>query len=58
MTLEEAIKKYNSDTENQQLVQWLTELKDLREVNRVLINECDRLIKEKGQLIIHCLILC
>lgn len=51
ITLEEAIKKYSSDTENQQLVQWLTELKDLREVNRVLINECDRLIKEKGELL-------
>lgn len=35
----------------QQLVQWLTELKDLREVNRVLIDECDRLIKEKGGLL-------
>ena len=27
------------------------ELKDLREVNKVLINECDRLIKEKGELL-------
>lgn len=29
----------------------LTELKDLREVNKVLISECDRLIKEKGELL-------
>ena len=51
MTLEEAIKKYSSDAENQQLVPWLTELKDLIEANRVLIHECDRLIKEKGELL-------
>lgn len=29
----------------------LTELKDLREVNKMLISECDRLIKEKGELL-------
>lgn len=29
----------------------LTEFKDLREVNKVLISECDRLIKEKGELL-------
>jgi len=29
----------------------LTELKDLREVNKVLVSECDRLIKEKGELL-------
>jgi hypothetical protein len=51
MTLEEAIKKYSSDTENQQLVQWLTELKALREVNRALIDEYDRLVKEKRELL-------
>jgi predicted nuclease with TOPRIM domain len=28
------------------------ELKDLREGNKALINECDRLIKEKGELLI------
>lgn len=27
------------------------ELKDLREENKVLISECDRLIKEKGELL-------
>lgn len=34
-----------------QIMKYLVELKDLREVNRVLINECDRLIKEKGELL-------
>lgn len=29
----------------------MTELKDLREENKVLISECDRLIKEKGELL-------
>lgn len=29
----------------------LTELKDLREENKVLTQECDRLIKEKGELL-------
>jgi hypothetical protein len=37
--------------EHRQLAKWLRELKDLREVNNVLINECDRLIKEKGELL-------
>ena len=27
------------------------ELKDLKEENKVLISECDRLIKEKGELL-------
>lgn len=34
-----------------QIMKYLVELKDLREANRVLINECDRLIKEKGELL-------
>lgn len=34
-----------------QLAEWLTKLKDLREENRVLMQECDRLIKEKGELL-------
>ena len=34
-----------------QLAEWLIELKDLREENKVLISECDRLIKEKGELL-------
>ena len=34
-----------------QLAEWLTELKDLREENKVLMQECDRLIKEKGGLL-------
>ena len=34
-----------------QFVEWLTELKDLREENKVLTSECDRLIKEKGELL-------
>ena len=33
-----------------QLAEWLIELKDLREENKVLTSECDRLIKEKGEL--------
>ena len=37
--------------EHLQLAEWLTELKDLREENKVLISECDRLIKEKGELL-------
>ena len=37
--------------DNQQLAEWLTELKDLREENKVLTSECDRLIKEKGELL-------
>ena len=36
--------------DHRQLAEWLTELKDLREENKVLINECNRLIKEKGEL--------
>ena len=34
-----------------QFAEWLIELKDLREENKMLINECDRLIKEKGELL-------
>ena len=37
--------------EHRQLAEWLTELKDLREENKVLTSECDRLIKEKGELL-------
>lgn len=37
--------------EQRQLAEWLTELKDLREENKVLTSECDRLIKEKGELL-------
>ena len=36
--------------EHRQLAEWLTELKELREENKVLTSECDRLIKEKGEL--------
>lgn len=36
---------------HEQLAEWLTELKDLREENKVLMQECDRLIKEKGELL-------
>lgn len=34
-----------------QLAEWLKEFKNLREENKVLISECDRLIKEKGELL-------
>lgn len=37
--------------DNQQLAKWLTELKDLREENKILTSECDRLAKEKGELL-------
>lgn len=36
---------------NQQHIAWLTELKELREENKVLISERDRLIKKKGELL-------
>lgn len=36
---------------NKQHIEWLTELKDLREENKVLTSECDRLTKEKGELL-------
>ena len=36
--------------DHRQLASWLRELKDLREENRVLMQECDRLIKEKGKI--------
>lgn len=35
-------------TINKQHIEWLKELKDLREENKVLIQKCDKLIKEKG----------
>lgn len=38
-------------TKYRQLAEWLTELKDLRDENKVLMRECDRLIKEKGALL-------
>lgn len=37
--------------DHRQLAEWLMELKDLREENKVLIQKCDRLIKEKGELL-------
>ena len=37
-------------SEERQLAEWLTELKDLRDENKVLIQKCDRLIKEKEEL--------
>jgi len=51
-----AIDKYATDcrecaADHRQLAEWLRELKDLREENKVLISECDRLIKEKGELL-------
>ena len=57
MTLEEILEKLHSPTEhaitleNGELTALLEELKDLREENKVLISECDRLIKEKGELL-------
>ena len=48
--------KYATDcaecaADHRQLAEWLTELKDLREENKVLMQECGRLIKEKGELL-------
>lgn len=40
----------NATDNDRQLADWLTELKDLREENKVLMQECDRLINEKGEL--------
>ena len=40
----------NATDNDRQLADWLTELKNLREENKVLMQECDRLIKEKGEL--------
>ena len=37
--------------DHRQLAEWLIELKDLREENKMLISECDRLIKEKGEIL-------
>lgn len=37
--------------EQRQLVEWLTELKDLREENKVLTRDCLRLIKVKEKLL-------
>lgn len=37
--------------DHRQLAEWLKELKNLQEENKVLISECDRLIKEKGELL-------
>ena len=63
MTIEEAIAhaQQAADTrtdlcdkcrdEHRQLAEWFKELKDLREENKVLMQECDRLIKEKGELL-------
>lgn len=40
----------NATDNDRQLAEWLRELKDLREENKVLTSECDRLIKEKEEL--------
>ena len=45
----ESRKRYAA--EQRQLAAWLRELKDLREERKVLTSECDRLIKEKGELL-------
>lgn len=44
--------RFYNEQEIRQLIQsQADELKDLREENKVLISECDRLIKEKGELL-------
>jgi len=37
--------------EHRQLAEWLTNYKNLQEENKVLTQECDRLIKEKSELL-------
>lgn len=37
--------------EHRQLAEWLMDYKNLQEENKVLTQECDRLIKEKGELL-------
>lgn len=37
--------------ECRQLAEWLMDYKNLQEENKVLTQECDRLIKEKGELL-------
>lgn len=37
--------------DHRQVAEWLTELKDLREENKVLTSECDSLIKENDELL-------
>jgi hypothetical protein len=57
MDLDEVIKQLEDPRvdcitfQNSELTAWLRELRDLREENKVLISECDRLIKEKGELL-------
>lgn len=65
MTIDEAIKICEEDAERiggnpqsdchaeccRQFAEWFMELKDLREENKVLTSECDRLIKEKEELL-------
>lgn len=38
-------------SDHRQVAEWLRELKDMRAENKVLMAECDRLIKEKGELL-------
>lgn len=57
MTLEKAIENLENPNIHElllscsELTKWLKELKGLREENKVLMQECDRLIKEKGELL-------
>ena len=50
-TQEEIARCEECAADHRQLAEWLTELKELREENKVLMQECDRLIKEKGELL-------
>ncbi len=43
----EAAPHFRLASEYKQLADWLKELKELQEENKVLISECNRLIKEK-----------
>ena len=47
----EAAPHFRLASEYKQIAEWLTEYKNQQEENKVLISECDRLIKEKGELL-------
>lgn len=51
ISIEGKVYNFKCATVYKQFAEWLIELKDLRAENKVLISECDRLIKEKGELL-------
>ena len=47
----EAAPHFRLASEYKQIAEWLTEYKNRQEENKVLISECDKLIKESGELL-------